>query len=242
MKIDKFIQIIKFLVPPIFQKIESKVYEKLLPKLNDEFSHLSLSGHALQKLIKDYSFETVLDIGSGAGDHAKVLHKYQKKVTALDFGTSLYAQKKGNSYDEIEYIEVDFFAYKPSHKFDCVWASHVLEHQTNPGLFISKCMQLVKEDGIIAITIPPMEENVLGGHLTNWNAGLLLYNLVFNGIDCSDCSIMSYGYNISVIVRNRKRPTADLTYDNGDINKLLQYFPECINTEPFDGRIRNWNW
>tara|TARA_B100000925_G_scaffold233604_1_gene182165 strand:- start:817 stop:1545 length:729 start_codon:yes stop_codon:yes gene_type:complete len=241
-KIDKFLRIIKYLVPPIFEKIEYRVYEKLLPKLDDEFSKLILSGHALQKLIKDYNFQTVIDIGSGAGDHAKILHKYQKKVTALDFGTSIYAQKKGNNYDEIEHIEVDFFAYKPSHKFDCVWASHVLEHQANPGMFINRCTQLVKENGILAITVPPMEQRVLGGHLTNWNAGLLIYNLVLNGIDCSECSIMSYGYNISVIVSNRKRPSVDLTYDNGDITRLLQYFPECIKTEPFDGRIRNWNW
>ena len=242
MKIDKFLRIIKYLVPPIFEKIEYRVYEKLLPKLDDEFSKLILSGHALQKLIKDYNFQTVIDIGSGAGDHAKILHKYQKKVTALDFGTSIYAQKKGNNYDEIEHIEIDFFAYKPSHKFDCVWASHVLEHQGNPGMFINRCTQLVKENGILAITVPPMEQRVLGGHLTNWNAGLLIYNLVLNGIDCSECSIMSYGYNISVIVSNRKRPSVDLTYDNGDITRLLQYFPECIKTEPFDGRIRNWNW
>jgi len=241
-KIDKFLRIIKYLVPPIFEKIEYRVYEKLLPKLDDEFSKLILSGHALQKLIKDYNFQTVIDIGSGAGDHAKILHKYQKKVTALDFGTSIYAQKKGNNYDEIEHIEVDFFAYQPSHKFDCVWASHVLEHQGNPGMFINRCTQLVKENGILAITVPPMEQRVLGGHLTNWNAGLLIYNLVLNGIDCSECSIMSYGYNISVIVSNRKRPSVDLTYDNGDITRLLQYFPECIKTEPFDGRIRNWNW
>lgn len=242
MKIAKFIRIISGVVPPIYGKIASKVYEKKLPKVDKEFNHLTLSGHTLQKLIKDYNFETVLDIGSGAGEHAQILHKYQKKVTALDFGTSIYAQKKGNNYDEIEWIEADFFKYKPSHKFDCIWASHVLEHQSNPGLFISKCMQLVKEDGLIAITIPPMDEYVLGGHLTNWNAGLLLYNLVFNGIDCSDCSIISYGYNISVIVKNRKHGAVDLTYDNGDIVKLLQYFPECINAEPFDGRIRNWNW
>lgn len=103
-------------------------------------------------------------------------------------------------------------------------------------------MELVKEDGIIAITIPPMEENVLGGHLTNWNAGLLLYNLIINGIDCSDCSILSYGYNVSVIVKNRKRGAVELTYDNGDIKNLIQYFRSCITSEPFDGRIKDWNW
>jgi SAM-dependent methyltransferase len=242
MNIDKLVRIIKFLVPPMNEKIASVIYEKLLPNLDDEFHKLSLSGQALQKLIKDYSFETVLDIGSGAGEHAKILSQFQKKVTALDFGTSIYAKEKDRDYDEIEHIYMDFFDYEPRQKFDCVWASHVLEHQGNPGLFINKCMQIVKDDGIIAITVPPMEQYVLGGHLTNWNAGILLYHLVFNGIDCRDCSIMSYGYNISVIVRNRKRPHVDLTYDNGDIIKLLQYFPECINREPFEGKIRNWNW
>ena len=242
MKIDKFNRISKFFVPPIFEKVGDIVYEKLLADLDDGFSQLTLSGYALQKLIKDYSFETVIDVGSGAGEHAKILHKYQKRVTALDFGTSIYAEKKVNNYDQIEYIEADFFAYEPSQKYDCIWASHVLEHQGNPGLFINKCMQFVKDDGIIAITVPPMERYVLGGHLTNWNAGLLLYHLVFNGIDCSDCSVMSYGYNISVIVRNKKRPPVDLSYDNGDISKLLQYFPKCINKEPFDGIIRSWNW
>ena len=79
-------------------------------------------------------------------------------------------------------------------------------------------------------------------HLTNWNAGLLLYNLIINGVDCSDCSILSYGYNISIIVKNKKRGTVELTYDNGDIKKLMQYFPSCINSEPFDGRIEEWNW
>ncbi len=120
--------------------------------------------------------------------------------------------------------------------FSCFRAS------ANPGIFIKKCMELVKNQGIIAITIPPMEENVLGGHLTNWNAGNLLYNLVLNGLDCSDASILSYGYNISVIVRNKKRPFVDLSYDNGDIRKLIKFFPSFIKKEPFDGRIKKWNW
>ena len=242
MRIIKIVRIIKLFMPPIFEKIAAMVYEKSLPKVEIEFRNLSLSKHTLQKLIKDYSFQTVLDIGSGAGDHAKILHKHRKKVTALDLGTSIYAQQKSNNDDEIETLKCDFFAYEPISKFDCVWASHVLEHQANPGIFIKKCLQLTKEGGIIAITVPPMENYVLGGHLTNWNAGLLLYHLVINGIDCSNCSIMSYGYNISVIVRNNKRPDLDLTYDNGDIKKLSQYLPKFINADVFDGRIRKWNW
>jgi len=242
MNTNKTWKLLSLMVPPIFNKIWVKVFKRKMPKLPEDFDELVLSSHALYKLIKDFEFTTVLDIGSGAGAHAKVLHRHNKKVTALDFGTSIYANIKGSNYKNIEHLELDFYEFSIDRKFDCIWASHVLEHQKNPGEFIRKCMELVKTNGIIAITIPPMEQNVLGGHLTNWNAGLLLYNLIINGVDCSDCSILSYGYNISIIVKNKKRGTVELTYDNGDIKKLMQYFPSCINSEPFDGRIEEWNW
>jgi len=242
MQTAKFKRILSIIFSPLYEKIIFKIHEKRLPALDDDFKDLKLSGHALQKLIIDYDFNSVLDVGSGSGDHARIFNKNLKKVTALDLGKSIYAKNQGSNYLGIENIEGDFYNYNFDQKYDCLWASHVLEHQANPGLFIKKCIELVKCDGILAITVPPMEENVLGGHLGNWNAGILLYNLVINGLDCSDASILSYGYNISVIVRNRKRKFVDLSYDNGDIKKLIKFFPNCINQEPFDGRIKKWNW
>lgn len=235
-------RIISYFVPPVFKKLVKRFFQPKLPFIDNEFSNLEASGHGLAKLIKDFKFSTVLDVGSGEGAHAKLLNKFGKNVTALDLDTSIYAKKSNSNYEGIEHIKLDFYEYETSKKYDCIWASHVLEHQNNPGIFIRKCMDLVKENGIIAITVPPMEKFVLGGHLTNWNAGILLYNLVFNGIDASDCSILKYGYNITVIVRNKKRDQIELTYDNGDILKLINYFPDCINKEPFNGDIDLWNW
>jgi SAM-dependent methyltransferase len=242
MKTERIRRTLSFFSPPLIDKLLAKKNEWRLPRIDDDFAKLSLSGHTLYKLINDYKFETVIDIGSGAGAHAKILNDNKKRVTALDFGTSIYAKEKGENYNGIEHLEVDFYEYKEDRKFDCIWASHVLEHQANPGAFISRCMDLCCDNGIIAITVPPMEEYVLGGHLTNWNAGVLLYNLVVNGIDCSECSILSYGYNISVIVRNKQRDPVNLTYDNGDIKSLMKFLPPCIKTEPFNGRIQRWNW
>lgn len=239
---QKIVRLLNYCMPPIWYKVMSKAYEISLPKLTGDLKDINLSGQALKKLLKDYEFETVLDIGSGAGKHAKIFSENQKSVTALDFGTSIYAEQKGSNYENVKYVEVDFLSYDPGQKFDCVWASHVLEHQADPGTFIKKCMKLTREDGIISITVPPMEDYVLGGHLTNWNAGLLIYHLVLNGLDCSQCSILSYGYNISVLVKNNRRADVDLSFDNGDITKLLKYFPACITSEPFNGRIRRWNW
>ena len=210
-----------------------------LPSLPNDFKKLPRGQHGLYKLINEYEFSTVLDVGSGSGEHAKLLHGYGKIVTALDFGTSVYYEEKVDG--GWKHITGDFMAQSLNEKFDCVWASHVLEHQPNPGLFIKQCLAQLKEGGILAITVPPLKNKIVGGHLTLWNAGLLIYQLVFNGIDCKDAAICTYGYNITVLVRNKVRPDVELDYDKGDIDRLKAYLPEFVH-EPFDGRIASWNW
>ena len=70
--------------------------------------------------------------------------------------------------------------------FDLVWCSHVLEHQPNPNLFLKKCFDILNDDGWLCVTVPPRKDEIVGGHLTLWNAGLLLYNLIMAGFDCSE--------------------------------------------------------
>ena len=226
------------------EKIVAKSYRlstKALPSLPDEFLGLPRSQHGLYKLIKDFEFDTVLDIGAGSGEHAVVLKNQGKKVTALDFGTSVYAKESCDNYLGINKINVDFFAFETNEKYDCIWASHVLEHQSDPGAFIRRCIDLTKDNGVICITVPPLKNKIVGGHLTLWNAGLLLYQLVFNGLDCHNASICSYGYNVTIIVRKKLRENVDLDYDYGDISRLKEFFPPFVD-EPFYGIINKWNW
>ncbi len=220
---------------------EERMEGMSLPELPDEIAGLPSGHYGLYKLLTDFDFDTVLDIGSGSGEHALVFKNYGKQVTALDFGTSLYAQERKDKESNINRVEVDFAKYTPENKFDCLWAAHVLEHQPNPGDFIKKCIELTNENGVIAITVPPLKHNIVGGHLTLWNAGLLLYQLVFNGLDCSEASVCTYGYNVTVITRKKLRPEVSLVYDKGDIRALQKYFPSFV-AEPFDGRILHWNW
>lgn len=238
------IKIFFLFMPPVLHRLYALLKKSALepmPVLGGEFKSLPFAQYALYKLVSDYDFQTVLDVGSGAGDHAVVLKNHGKNVTALDFGTSVYAMKSGDNYDGICRVCVDFHFYKPAGAFDCVWASHVLEHQSDPGAFIRKCIDLTSDNGVIAITVPPQDHLIVGGHLTYWNAGLLLYQLVFNGLDCREASICTYGYNVSVIVRKKMRPAVELTYDSGDLRALKMYFPSFVD-EPFDGRISRWNW
>ena len=191
-----------------------------------------LSYEALEILLNEYSFETVLDIGSGAGMQTDVMISRGKSVTCIDKGGSIYFEKNKN----VNVIVDDFNAHEFDTQFDCVWCSHVLEHQLNVHNFLRKVHSCLKEDGILAITVPPLDNIICSGHVTYWNAGMLMYNLVLAGFDCSAARIGRYGYNISLIVRKKTINVLDkIAYDAGDIEKYLrQHFPPQIQYKKTD--------
>ncbi|MEN5103938.1 methyltransferase domain-containing protein [Brucella anthropi] len=213
--------------------------------LPDEYHHMSLSGRALWKLIRDYEFQTVLDIGSGEGHQAAVLLRHGKTVTALDYGESPYFKARDPN---ISTVIGDFNAIDFPQPFDCVWASHVLEHQLNPHSFLTKIHSVTKEGGIVAITVPPLKHQIVGGHLSLWNGGLLLYHLVLAGFDCKHASILQYGYNISVILRKESIRFPNVVFDMGDIRTIRPHLPPALsfdsnpNDDPFNGNILRLNW
>ena len=185
-----------------------------------------LSGEALTKLL-EFEFKTVLDVGSGPGKQARILKENGKEVTTI----SLIPPAD---------IVGDFMETELP-QFDCIWASHVLEHQLNINLFLKRCYELLKEDGILAITVPPLKHQVVGGHLNLFNAGTLLYNLIMGGFHCREAKVKSYGYNISVIVRKKKAELPKLNMDFDDIRTLSDFFPFPV-VNAFDGQIEEWNW
>lgn len=224
----------------LLHKLQRKQHKANLPALRPELAHLKAGGQAVQKLIDDYEFSTLLDVGSGQGLHARAFVAAGKEVTAIDYGKSIYAEKHedGGGFDV---VWGDIHTHEFNQKFDCVWASHVLEHQINPGIFLQRLASLLKEGGVIAITVPPLKHKIVGGHVTLWNPGLLLYQMILAGIDCSEAAILQYGYNISVIARVKTIELPELVYDNGDVDRLKAFFPPGIS-EPFDGDILRMNW
>jgi SAM-dependent methyltransferase len=176
-----------------------------------------LADEALEKLLADYRFRTVLDVGCGQGHHTRAFRAAGKQVTGIDFRAQL------PGVIEAAYEDYDFGG-----QFDCVWLSHVLEHQLNVHTFLKKAFHDLREGGPLAVTVPPLKHDIVGGHLSLWNPGLLLYHLVLAGFDCSEARLKQYGYNISVIVPRRAVPPAvhqTLRFANGDIEQLARFFP-----------------
>jgi SAM-dependent methyltransferase len=198
----------------------------------DAYRHLQFAGLGLKHLIDEYAFETVLDIGSGQGLHTEVFLRSGKDVTSLDLGSSIYYERSTNKHRT---IHADFNSHPFPERFDCIWASHVLEHQLNVNAFLRKCHETLNDRGILAVTVPPMKPEIVGGHVTLWNAGLLLYNLVLAGYDCRNARVLKYGYNITAIVqKNGTIVLPQLSFDSGDIDRLAAYLPEGFH-EGIDG-------
>lgn len=191
---------------------------------------------ALSRLLEYRDVQRILDIGSGAGDHARIMRAAGKDVTTVSLEPPA------------DFIG-DYCATHVPSEFDAIWASHVLEHQPNVGRFLELCFSDLRPGGLLAVTVPPAKPDVVGGHLTTWNAGLLLYNLIVAGFDCRDARVSapySSGpgyppYNISVLVRKRQAELPPLRFDNGDIETLAPFFPVPVR-HGFDGRLPDINW
>ena len=190
---------------------------------------LEIGDSALQYVIKTLDFDSVLDIGCGYGRHSRELLKAGKRVTSIDIKSDYREAIVGN--------------YLTTHlpKSDLVWASHILEHQLNVNSFLKKCRNETNEHGYIAIVVPPLKHQIVGGHVTLWNAGLVMYNLVLAGYNCKNVIIKEYGYNILVIAQAEEFKLPALNYDRGDIELIKEYLPDGYNYQGFNGDIKELN-
>lgn len=176
----------------------------------------------------------IIDVGAGQGrPHSKWFQGKGHNVDSCDFFN-------GSTYQG-DFNTVDI----PHDTYDVVWGSHVLEHQLNVNAFLKKCYDICKVGGIIAITVPPAKDEIVGGHVTLWNPGIVIYNLVLAGFDCSNAHIKRYEYNQSVIAYKNPFKLPKLVYDRGDLDTLKPWLPKGLTYKrfgQFEGMIQEHNW
>jgi SAM-dependent methyltransferase len=167
---------------------------------------------------------SVLDVGSGGGQHAAAFVAAGAAVTCVDYGTSIYATDPARECG-LHVINVDFNRWEPDRQYDLVWASHVLEHQRNVGHFLERLIACCAPNGHVAITVPFPHRRLWGGHVSIWTPGLLVYNTVLCGVNLSTAKLI-YGYReTSLIFRPDPIDLPELTFDSGDVDKLAHFLP-----------------
>lgn len=169
-----------------------------------------------------------VDIGSGGGEHARRMRAVGIEVLTVD--------RRGPADRVAEFMAL------PAEPREGVWCSHVLEHQLDPHGFLQRLRQWLLPGGLLALTVPPLKHNLVSGHLTLWNAGLLLYHLVLAGFDCRDARLGSYGYNISVLMRraDAELPEGEMWW-HGNFRLLNRFLPVPFH-EGIDGRLGDIGW
>ena len=102
----------------------------------------------------------------------------------------------------------------------------------------------------MAVSVPPYESVIMGGHVSLWNAGLLLYRLVLAGVNCKEARVKTYDWDISVIVSVKEfiDVSSKLVYDSGDLRTIREYLPSGLKffsseqNESYYGNIHKLNW
>ena len=201
-----------------------------LGNINISFQRPSLSyvrsGEAL-KYALNLKPKTVIDVGSGGGFHAKSFIQNGAVVDCIDFGTSIYAQDA--NYKNLSVRYGDFNTMHIKSKYEIVWASHVLEHQRNIGIFLDKLISCCEDNGRVIITVPAPHRRLLGGHLSLWSPGLLVYNVVMAGVDLNNAIVIAGRDEYSLIFSPKRVNLPDhITYDKGDIEKLAHLLPDYV--------------
>ena len=79
------------------------------------------------------------------------LTKHSKHVTGIDIVKDKIDIMKKQGYDVYCQNAENF---KFNQKFDVIFAGDVIEHLSNPGLFLDRCRKHIKKDGWLIITTP----------------------------------------------------------------------------------------
>ena len=172
-----------------------------------------------QRFVNRFEFQTVLDVGCGMMPYKKIFK--DKKYLGMDMRKADYP----------DYVSFNFMSetetWPTDEKYDAVVSAHVVEHIQDTKRFIDKMVSLTAPGGKICIIWPKPKPNIVGGHVHVFNIGMMYYNIILTGQDCSKWQHWSQGY--SQVVMGEVSPV-DLTplkleYDKGDIEKLAKYFP-----------------
>ena len=213
------------------------------------------SGDYFLEYTNHYEFQTILDIGLGDATSTDYFIDKGKQLTANGMYIQSYIPTE--TYDKLSdactLIEADFLSKEfdkklGSIKFDAIWASHVLEHTRNPGLFLDKIFCLLKNEGVLFLIIPPLHTDLLGGHVTIWTPGLIMYNLILTGFDCRSVRVKNLSSSVAFFLEKHDiRDQVDqlnLVQDFGDLHKpkLAQFFPLDIEHGADGNSFHDINW
>jgi len=121
----------------------------------------------------------VLDAGCGVGYQSKwFVDNGIPEVKSLDY-------EQRTIFEDLDFVEADIInAPFDDGYFDAVWSHHVIEHVSNPVLYLIKLRRLLNPTGQLWITVPQIDSVISSGHINSYTMSMLIYHLAIAGFNC----------------------------------------------------------
>jgi 2-polyprenyl-3-methyl-5-hydroxy-6-metoxy-1,4-benzoquinol methylase len=100
---------------------------------------------------------SVLELGFGEGHFTDELVKRNYDTTVIDGSDFLLGKAKELYGDRIKTVHSLFEEFVPIEKYDCILATHVLEHVDEPVLLLQHMKNWISPNGKIIIIVPNKE-------------------------------------------------------------------------------------
>ena len=202
------------------------------------------SAYNLIKFTDNLEFKTILDVGFGFGGASIHFAQKGKEVTSIGLHLEKTDYPRNIFQDlNIQTVESDFIKYNSEKKFDAILMCHVLEHTQNPGLFLHKAKDLLKDDGWLFVMVPPFKHELSRGHVsTGWNLGLLMYNLLLSGFNIKQGHFIKHDYNICAFVQKTNNDMSGVLENSKiSLQDLSHLWPIDV-CHGFNGNLNQVNW
>lgn len=188
-------------------------------------------------------WEKILDIWLWDWDASKKFLEKWMRVSATWIDIDSYKiEKKLKDFIELKESFVTKLDYSDNY-FDYVWASHIIEHEINPGLAFQEIRRVLKDNWKLIICLPPYKTQIVWWHVNTWyTIWQLMYQLILNKFNIKNGSFIEYWYNICWIVsKDNSIILPKLRYDSWDIENLSHLFPMNVK-QWFEWNISKVNW
>lgn len=117
--------------------------------------YFSFTRHDIIRYVCDPGIQTILSVGCAEGNTEKILiNKYEKTVYGLELN---HDARKTAEKNGVHIIGCDANKIDPSKidlLFDCIIFADILEHLYDPVDILKRCTALLREGGIVCISIP----------------------------------------------------------------------------------------
>jgi ubiquinone/menaquinone biosynthesis C-methylase UbiE len=184
----------------------------------------------LSKVLQGLEFETVLDVGCGAGDNMSLLGEFvdSSQMTGADVSAEAL-QRADRAWPSAEFEQLDIETKRLDRTWDLVFCSLVLEHLPKDEAALEN-MRAMTGRALVLTTIAgnyeryrPWEDQV--GHVRNYGRGELEAKLSRAGFEVERASYWGFPFfsPLARLAQNRMKATPEFDGSQGLVASLLYW-------------------